>query len=284
MFCVAQTSGLAVAGGLGHYSRYSMDIWDLHCHLSGVPGNTPEARLGQLLTYADRLGVTRLCMSMGMEFTEDPTPEQMRQANDQVLRAVRAHPDRAFGLVYLNPKHTRASLEELDRCVRDGPMVGVKLWVAERCNAPELDPLIARATELKALVLQHTWIKATANLPGESTPMDFVELAARHPRAMLVCGHTGGDWEVGIPLLRPLPNAYADLAGSDPAAGFTEMAVRELGAERVLYGSDIGGRSFASQLAKVLGADIPDHARRLILAENLKRLLRPILMEKGLRV
>src|SRR3712207_6583780 len=35
------------------------------------------------------------------------------------------------------------------------------------------------------------------------------------------------------------------------------MAVRELGAERILYGSDAGGRSFASQLAKVTGADDP---------------------------
>ena len=32
-------------------------IWDLHCHLSGVPGLTPEERLGQLLRYADRVGI-----------------------------------------------------------------------------------------------------------------------------------------------------------------------------------------------------------------------------------
>lgn len=36
-----------------------MEIWDLHCHLSGVPGNTPEARLGKLIEYAGRMGVTR---------------------------------------------------------------------------------------------------------------------------------------------------------------------------------------------------------------------------------
>ena len=66
-------------------------------------------------------------------------------------------------------------------------------------------------------------------------------------------------------------------------AGYTEMAVRELGAERVLYGSDASGRSFASQLAKVFGADIPESAKRLILGENLKRLLRPILSEKGMK-
>ena len=62
------------------------------------------------------------------------------------------------------------------------------------------------------------------------------------------------------------------------------LAVRELGAERVLYGSDAGGRSFASQLAKVFGADIPESAKRLLLGENLKRLLRPILREKGIKV
>ena len=61
------------------------------------------------------------------------------------------------------------------------------------------------------------------------------------------------------------------------------MAVRELGAERVVYGSDAGGRSFASQLAKVMGADVPDAAKRLILAGNLRRLLGPILEAKGLR-
>ncbi len=257
-----------------------MEIWDLHCHLGGLPGNTPEARLGKLLEYADRLGITRLCLSLGMTWSDDPSPESLRESNDQVLQALRAHPDRAFGLVYLNPKHTQASLDELNRCVRDGPMVGVKLLTALRCREPELDPIMVRATALKAPVLQHTWLKAGGNLAGESTPMDLAELAARHPQATLVCGHTGGDWGQGIRVIRPFPNVYADLAGSDPTAGFTEMAVRELGAQRVLYGSDVGGRSFASQLGKVLGAEIPERARRMILGENLQRLLRPILMEK----
>ena len=261
-----------------------MEIWDLHCHLSGVPGNTPEARLGKLLEYAGRLGIARLCISMGMDWSYDPSPERMRQENDEVLRALRAHSDRAFGFVYLNPKHMQACLDELNRCVRDGPMVGVKLWVAQRCHAPELDPIVERATELKAVVFQHTWLKITGNLPGESTPMDLAELAARHPQATIVCGHSGGDWERGLRAIRPHKNIYADLCGGDPTAGFTEMAVRELGAERVLYGSDAGGRSFASQLAKVHGADIPEGARRLILADNLKRLLGPILKLKGVRV
>ncbi len=267
-----------------HPEGVYMEIWDLHCHLNGVPGNTPEARLGRLLEYADRLGIARLCVFMGMEFTYDPSPERLKEENDSVLRAVHAFPKRAFGFVYLNPKHRQASLDELDRCVRDGPMVGVKLWVAEQCSSSDLDPIIERATALQAIVFQHTWLKITGNLPGESTPMALAELAIRHPRATLICGHSGGDWELGLRAIRPHKNIYTDLAGGDPVAGLTEMAVRELGAERVLYGSDAGGRSFASQLAKVLGADIGDSDRQRILGGNLQRVLRPILAKKGITV
>ena len=87
-----------------------IEIWDLHCHLSGVPGSTPEARLERLLEYANRMGIARLCVFMGMDWSYDPSPEKMRQENDEVLRAVRSFPERAFGFVYLNPKHTQATI------------------------------------------------------------------------------------------------------------------------------------------------------------------------------
>jgi len=260
-----------------------MNIWDLHCHLGGVPGATPAERLASLLKYADRMGIARLCLCMGMSWTHDPSPQTFREENDQVLDALRAWPDRAFGFVYVNPKHPAESLEELDRCVLNGPMVGVKLWIARHCNAPELDPIIRRAAELKVPVFQHTWFKITGNYPEESTPRELAELAARHPDAALICGHSGGDWERGIRAIRPCANVYVDLSGGDPVAGYVETAVAELGAERVLFGSDAGGRSFASQLAKVLDAEIPDSAKELILAGNAKRLLQPILQRKDTR-
>lgn len=239
--------------------------------------------MARLVEIADRMGIERLCVYMGLQWSKDPAPEKFRRENDEVMQAIARFPDRTFGFVYLNPKHVEASLAELDRCVAQGPMVGVKLWVAHRCSAPELDPIVRRAADLKAVVFQHTWWKVSGNEPGESTPLDMVELATRHPGVPLICGHTGGDWERGIRAIRGLKNVYADLAGSDPCAGFTEMAVRELGADRVLYGSDAGGRSFASQLAKVHGAAIPAAAKELIFHDNLHRLLQPILQRKGIR-
>ncbi len=259
-------------------------IWDLHCHLNGFSGRTPHERMAQMILLADRMGIDRLCVYMGMSFENDPPPDLLRRQNDEVLQALEHWRHRAFGFVYLNPNYLEFSLREFDRCVRDGPMVGVKLWTARRASAPELDPIIERAAAAKAVIFQHTWLKADGNLPGESTPMDVAELARRHPSVPIICGHTGGDWEVGIRAVRSLGNVSIDLAGSDPTAGFVEMAVREVGAERIIYGSDVGGRSFGSQLGKVMGADIPEAARRMILGENLKRMMTPILKAKGIRV
>jgi predicted TIM-barrel fold metal-dependent hydrolase len=257
-------------------------IWDVHCHITGAEGNTPEDRVRYILQFADRLGIHRLMLSLGYTLIADPTPEQLRETNDQVLRALSKWPQRTLGFVYLNPNHLEFSLQEFDRCVRDGPMVGVKLWIAKRCNAPELDPIVKRAVQAKAVVLQHTWLKVSGNGPGESSPQDLAELARRHPNAMFIDAHTGGDWEVGIRAIRTAKNIATCVAGFDPTAGCTEMAVRELGAERVVYGSDAAGRSFASQLAKVTGAEIPDGAKRLILGGSLRRMLTPILRAKGM--
>jgi predicted TIM-barrel fold metal-dependent hydrolase len=256
-------------------------IWDTHCHLSGE-GRTPEEKLGNLLRYADRLGVDRLMVHMGYPIVVDPPPEEIRRQNDQALQAVRRYPDRAFGFVYLSSHYPEFSVQELDRCVKDGPMVGVKLWVARRCSVPEADAIAARAGELGAPVIQHTWMNILGNGPGESTPLDLAELARRHPKTTFVCVHSGGDWSLGLRAIRGSPNVLAESAGSNPTTGFVEMAVRELGAERVVYGSDVPGRGFASQLAKVQGADVPDSAKRLILGENLRRILTPILRAKGI--
>lgn len=259
-----------------------MMIWDGHAHIAGTGEKTPEEAIARLIVAADRMEIDRLIVSMGLGWSHDPSPADLTRQNDDVLRALDHWNHRAFGLVYVSPKHVEASLREIDRCVRDGPMIGLKLWVAERCDSARADELVRRAQELKAVVFQHTWIKTGGNLPGESTPMDLAALAARHPEATFICGHTGGQWEIGVRAVRALPNVAVDLGGGDPTAGFVETAVRELGAERVLYGSDAPGRSYASQLAKVFGANVTESERALILGENLRQRLLPILRAKGI--
>jgi hypothetical protein len=261
-------------------------IWDGHTHLEGFSGATGAERMADMLRFADRMGIEHMCVFLGFPFNHRGTAEDMQRQNNQVIDAVTHSHGRASGYAFMNPNHPQACLDEINRCVRDGPLMGLKFEfdTPELAVSPILDPIIARIGELKGVVMHHTWIKTTGNEVGESTPMDLVKLALRHPSVTIFCGHTGGNWELGIRAIRDVKNLYADLCGSDPTAGYTEMAVRELGAEHVVYGSDAGGRSFASQLAKVIGADIPDSTRHLVLGGNLRRLLQPVFQAKGMKI
>lgn len=248
-------------------------VIDCHVHVQSGLG-TAEDRMGYLLEYADRMGIDRLCLSLGTSRAYQPDMDTVRADNDMVRAAVERYPDRYIGFCYLNPCYLYDSLDEIQRCLVDGPFKGIKLWVAMLCDQPNLDPICERAAELGAPILQHTWIKITGNLPFESTPHHVAAIARRHPDVNFILGHSGGNWELGYRVVQDLPNVYAEVAGGDPELGQTEMGVAMLGAERIVYGSDAPGRSFASQLAKVHGADITDEQRALILGENMRRLLR----------
>src|SRR5207302_1801610 len=97
-------------------------------HFHGRLGQLPQATKG-------------LLVSGGYSADLHPSPAQLREENDRVMRAARRFPNRAYGSVYLSPSYLDFSLEEFDRCVRDGPMISVgELEADKRCNAPELDP------------------------------------------------------------------------------------------------------------------------------------------------
>ena len=248
-------------------------IVDSHVHLTRAP-DSPVEKARWLLQFADRLGIGKLVLSLGPRLNEAPTRDEIRSDNDFVRGVVTALPHRYLGYAYLSVAHPEFSLEEMDRCIVNGALRGIKLWVCRKCNDPAADVICTRATELGVPILQHTWVKITGNMPGESTPADLVELALRHSRQTFIMAHSGGDWERGIRTIEDVPNIATDLCGGHPEAGQTEFAVRHLGAERVVWGSDADGRSFASQLAKVTSADIGDKEKGMVLAGNIERILR----------
>ncbi|MGI5816653.1 MAG: amidohydrolase family protein [Armatimonadota bacterium] len=248
-------------------------IIDCHVHPTAARGEGPGRCADEMLRFADRLGIEWLGTSLGPIFLQQPTEAEIEADNDFNAELMRCHPDRFFGYANVNPNYLFHSLREIDRRVADGPFVGIKMWVAMCCDHPNVDAVCERAAELDAPVLQHTFFRTGGNLPGESSPDDVAALAARHPTVTFIAAHAGLNWERGIRAVADRPNVLVDTCGFDPEAGFTEMAVRWLGAERVVYGSDAAGRSFASQLAKVLGAEISDDDRRRILSDNMRRVL-----------
>jgi predicted TIM-barrel fold metal-dependent hydrolase len=237
-------------------------------------GAIPRDAADVLLRNADRAGVDRMVlMYLGRGTPNAPEPAAFREANDQCLRVRDVAPDRFLAFCYVNPAHTDEALAELDRCVGREGMVGVKLWVAVRASDPRVFKVVEKAVALDVPVLQHAWNKAGGNEPGESTPDDVAAMARAVPHARVIMAHLHGCGLRGLEAVADLPNVAVETGGSDPEAGVVEAAVRRLGTRRVIFGSDVTGRHFGTQLAKVTGAGLSAAAQRRILWDNLARLL-----------
>ena len=120
-------------------------------------------------------------------------------------------------------------------------------------------------------------------LPTPTSPAAEEEEA--NQRTAMLCYeevYTLGDgffheWQRGIRAVQNSPNILVETSGFDASAGFIEMAVRELGARRIVFGSHLPSRSLGTELSKVIAANIPETDKRLILGENFRKLIqRPI--------
>ena len=251
-----------------------MTVIDCHIHLSGAD-KYDEAQVQQCLTLADRAGVDRMVYLFNLGTGGvDPQQDDIIRSNDIGLELLARHPERFEAFCYLNPSHpVEFSLAEIDRCVADGPMAGIKLWISVHADDPRLDPIMARAAELRVPVLHHAWYKATEFAFNESTPAEIATLSRRHPDVAIIMAHlAGGGWR-GVRDVRDCPNVVVDTSGAQPHAGLVEYAVDQLGADRVVFGSDWPIRDFAIQRARVDGADLTDTQKALILGGTMERLL-----------
>jgi len=242
-------------------------IIDCHVHLSGRELE-PE-----LVETAARLGVDRLCVSSVGSWAYEPAPEDFIAANNDVAALQRRYPGLVLGFCYLSPAHPREAAAELRRGIEELGMVGLKLWVAAVANDPLVFPLVEQAICYHIPVLQHAWLKTTGNLPHESTPAQVAELARRYPEADIIMAHLGGEWRRGIAAVRGCPNVAVDTSGSIMELGMVEQAVAELGAKRVIFGSDAHGVDLPAALGKVLDAEITPAQRRQVLGGNMADLL-----------
>jgi predicted TIM-barrel fold metal-dependent hydrolase len=188
------------------------------------------------------------------------------------------------------------SCRKIEEWIANGPCIGIKYYGGNPggvvCSHRDNDAILRLAAELGAVIYIHTWLKVGGeprrpggdNLPGESTPMDVAQLAGRFPDVPLVCGHSGGDWELGVRAVRPFENVSIEFSGSDPHSGQVDYTVREVGARRMIWGGHGPSRSYATELAKVLDAELT-HAERLqIFGANLRRIAAPILRQKGYKI
>lgn len=249
---------------------------DMHCHVWNMSNEADEAKsCEQLIAAGEMLGITEFWCSSPITGGALSPIEDVRAENDAVLRAVKRFPSRIRGMCFVIAGHYREALDEMDRCL-DAGMVGIKLYNQYRISDPAVFPVIEKAIERKVPILEHAGKPSPEGLerqPLISWGTHFAEANQRYPEAMLIHAHIvgGGDWEYTVRAMRDgSPNLYCDISGSNLDDGALEFAVAEMGAERILFGSD---GTMSGSVGKVLDADLTEKQRDLIFWDNAERIL-----------
>ncbi len=252
---------------------------DVHAHYGRYDRGKPDDIVNELMSGdADvvvrraRQANTRLTIVSPLQallprFHGDPV------AGNLDATAVVARTEGLLQWVVIDPTNPR-TFEQADEMLRLPKCVGIKVHPEEHGYpiARHGEAIFAFAAERRAVILGHS-------SEQNSLAADYVTFANAFPEARLILAHLGCGWDGDLThQVRAIQqskhgNVFTDTSSARSITpNLVEWAVREIGAERILFGTDTPLYSAPMQRARIDHADLDDEEKRMILCENAVRL------------
>ena len=277
-----------------------MKAIDMHVHIPRQPG-LEKSDMEQTLRNYFKLGesvedvenMAKRYESMDMmgvlvSINSETSTGEKGDSNDYISEIVTSYPGRFIGFAAIDPWQGKASVEELERAVKDLSLRGLKLHPVQQAfhpNDEKFYPLYEKAMELNIPVLFHSGmaasgsgmaggggmkLKYSAPIPG----MD--DVAADFPHLTVIMAHPGWPWiEEQIAVALHKPNVYLDLSGWLPRY-IPKQLLDEANTrlqDKVLFGSDYPFITPDKWLKDLEQIPIKDEIQPKILLENAKKAL-----------
>jgi predicted TIM-barrel fold metal-dependent hydrolase len=254
-----------------------LDCDEWFCNLYSDP-RSRMVSAEDVLTEMDASGVARSVI-FGFAYRDQGL---CREANDYVLEALRAHPDRFIGFACVSPDQPGA-VAELERCLDAGFAGCGELFPDgqdfDLRDSPGLDRVA------RVLVERDRPLNVHANEPvghvyagkGDNTPGPCYAFAERHPDLDIIYAHMGGGlffYELMGKVKQVLVRVYYDTSAV-PYLYRNEVytvAAATAGTDKLLFGSDYPLLSPARYLAEA--ADLERELHDAVFGGNAARLLR----------
>ena len=217
-----------------------------------------------IIRAIDRAEIDRACLFN--IFHPDGTT-----ANDQTAAMVAKHPDRLIGFAYVSPTMPDRMVPELERAIDELGFPAIKLYppyTPYEADDAAWDPIYQFADDRKLPIIVHTGADAPPVYLGKAAP--------RFPNATFIAAHIGNSEPYRgqcVEAAQRSPNFYVETCSTWRTPGVIEEVVEKIGADHVIYGSDISLMDPRSQMGKIITADISDADKELILGGNAQRLL-----------
>lgn len=237
-------------------------IFDVHGHIGcHAPQQMMDASAGDVVRKMDRLGVSGICVSSIMQLGSDWVA-----GNEQTRAATEDYPGRIYGYASPNPFYEDCDLKPYFE--PGSGFLGIKIHGNMNGNTALDDPRYDRtymlANQRHLPILFHAWelweVKCAINV------------ARRYPDAAIILGHTGlRDYDMKLEAIegcRHYDNIYLDTAISGTYDGSMEWIVNKVGADRVLYGSDLTFFECSHTLSQLATSRLSDTEKEKILGLN----------------
>jgi predicted TIM-barrel fold metal-dependent hydrolase len=235
-------------------------IIDAHCHAGyGQAMTAPwttRAPLDIVLRHMEEAGIDRTVLF-------PVNDSDYEKPNQRLADMCERHPGKFIGFAKHDPETERGRIERLLRKeVEDLGLKGLKLH-----KLPTREVLDAVAA-LRIPIIYHP-----------KHPSMFYMIAEEYPQITFFMAHIGCylskdvTWHYqAIDIARRYPNVYLETSGV-AAQRFIEMAIKELGPEKVLFGSDGPENDSRLEIYKVRLLKLAPDAEAKVLGGNVQRLL-----------
>jgi predicted TIM-barrel fold metal-dependent hydrolase len=198
------------------------------------------------------------------------------EGNTLLKTAVEKDPDWIIPFCTVNPLHEDIAIATLRKCVRDWGFKGLKMHPQVHAYPADSLPVMRVMDEIARLrvpVIFHTGDTGVGL--SYAVPERYVKLAEAYPDVTIIMGHMGvSDWPEVVEMARRFDNLILDTTGSIINYGMVEKSVEVLGPERIVWGSDAPLEEPLLGISKVRDSDVSEDAKRLILGENILRIVK----------
>jgi len=200
-------------------------------------------------------------------------PDAGRRANELAASLVALDPKRLILGFSPDPHHLEATLAQMEGWVkvRGARIIGeIVPYIGhyEREGAA-MDAIYEQAVALDVPINHHA--------STEEDTAAVARLAARHPRARIIMAHVGGTWNFrnGLAVARAHDNVWTDTSGWVMVAGGSmEIALRELGPSKLVFGIDYPLCDINTWLARLQRLPLSEEGRERIAWRNAAELMK----------
>ncbi|NOR60674.1 MAG: amidohydrolase family protein [Methanosarcinales archaeon] len=242
-------------------------VIDAHNHLGGPDkGDGMSQSAGDIIAKMDAAGIDKAVV---FPFNDEDPGISFSRSNDQVYSDVSQNPGRLIGFGRLDPNQGEQAVAEARRCVIELGLSGIKLHPHAQKFAID-SATVYRIAGWVADVRPDIPIIFDNGKPASPNQL-IGDLADTFPDVTFILAHMrGGDF---IEVTAAHDNIFIQTTGV-PKVEVVQQCVDELGADRVMMGSDSPYHSMEDEVMKVEALQLSEAEKLMVFSGTAKNVLK----------